>query len=307
MIIKARPHGNGGNLARYLLSAKEGETVHLLDLREAASDNLRKALTDWEASARSLTKGEKVLYHAHVRLRDGERLDEAQWLKVFGEIETRLGLTDCPRAVVGHNNAEKGLHVHAVWSRLDAEKEKLVSLSNDRKHHHAIARELEIEFGLKPVEPGRKDTGKKRLSDRETRALKDRGADRKKLEGILRAAWNACESGQELKAMLKGFGVELAPGDRRDWVIDYEGLKVNPVRMLEGVTAGDFRSRVSDLDLAEARRESRQSSPAMPLFGKKAKALTRHQWDGTLANDESKTPPKTGFRKLRHEPELGGN
>lgn len=42
MIIKGRPHGNAGNLARYLLTPKKGEKEFLMDLRDAASDDIQE-------------------------------------------------------------------------------------------------------------------------------------------------------------------------------------------------------------------------------------------------------------------------
>lgn len=296
MIVKARAHGNAGALARYLERTKEHEASTVLELRDSATDDLTEALTDWEAIARSKTKGEKALYHAHIRLRDGERLHDAQWLKTVEELEKRLGLTNSARAIVAHDHEEKGRHLHIVWSRLDPIREKLATLSNDRKHHHAVAREAEKEFGLTPVVD--KPQRKRRLSDREIRALKDRGVNREKLEKMVRAAWDACDSGQETKAMLNALGVDITAGDRRDWVVDYKGLKVNPVRLLEGVNAGQFRERMKDVDLERERMKQQDRAPAM--FGKKSAWVIRSQFDKSIANDQESPVPKSGFRKKKH-------
>jgi hypothetical protein len=298
VIIKGRPHGNAGNLARYLLTPKEGEKEFLMDLRDAASDDIRKALTDWEAIALCSTKGEKPLYHAHIRLRDGEALKEAQWLEVVQRMEEKLGFTNCARAIIGHNNAEKGLHLHIVWSRFDPVTGKLVSMSNDRKHHHAIAREAETEFGLEPVpEKPAIERKKRRLSDREIRALKDRTENREKLEKIMRAAWEATDGGEEMKAMLNALGVDIQRGDRRDFVIDYKGLKMNPVRMLEGVTAAAFRERMKDAHI----EKPREKSPAEIAFGRKARSMAQDQFDKSIANDQAEAPAKSGFTRKRHK------
>jgi hypothetical protein len=215
VIIKGTEHDNAGNLARYLLDPKPDEKEFLMELRDSASDDLTNALTDWEAIGRAKTRGEKILYHAHIRLCDGEVLHEAQWMKTIEDLETKLGFTNCPRAIVGHNNAEKGLHVHVVWSRLDPTKKPLVQLGNDHQQHHSVAREAEKEFGLRPaVEPGKEKEQRrgKRLSDREIRALKDRGINKDKLLKMVRAAWDGTDSGEELRAMLGALGVEIKPG-----------------------------------------------------------------------------------------------
>lgn len=307
MIIKGQAHGNAGNLAHYLLHPKENETEFMLDLRDSASDDLSKSLTDWETIARCKTRGDKVLYHAHIRLRDGEVLHEAQWFKVIEDLETKLGFTNCPRAVVGHKNAEKGLHVHIVWSRLDPLTEKLASLSHDRKHHHGVARAAEKEFGLEPALNSKDRSKKRRFSDREIRALKDRGINKEKLIKMVRAAWDASDSGEEMRQMLRSMKVELLPGDRRDWVVEYAGLKMSPVRLLEDVNTAQFRERMKDVDLEAERVRSRETPPGQAFFGRKARQKLQGMVDAQIANDQAEQRPKTGFTKKKRrglEPRL---
>jgi hypothetical protein len=64
------------------------------------------------------------------------------------------------------------------------------------------------------VEPGKEKEQRrgKRLSDREIRALKDRGINKDKLLKMVRAAWDGTDSGEELRAMLGALGVEIKPG-----------------------------------------------------------------------------------------------
>jgi len=296
MIIKARPHNSAGNLARYLLTPKANETEFMLDLRDSASDDLRKALTDWETIGRCKTRGERVLYHAHIRLRVGEKLNEAQWFKVIEDLETSLAFTNCPRAIIGHDNRGTGLHVHVVWSRLDPLTNKLVSLSNDLKHHHAIARAAEREFGLQPVEAApERQRKKRRLSDREIRALKDRGINEEKLTKIIRAAWRATDSGEEMRAMLGAIGVDIKAGDRRDYVVEYKGLKMNPVRLLDDVNTAAFRERMKDASIPQEREG------ATVLRGRRAKTVLSQQFNKDIANDQAKPAPKAGFTKKRHK------
>jgi hypothetical protein len=302
MIIEGSTHGNAGNLARYLLRAKPGEKEFLFELRDAASDDLAQALTDWELCGRALTKGRDILMHSYIRLPVGEAMQEAQWHTVIQRLEEKLGLTNCPRAIVGHNS-EKGLHVHVAWSRLDAQTEILAPLHYSRRTFHDVARWAEKEFGLTPVEskPEKEQRKNRRMSDREIRAFKDRGIDREKLEKIVRAAWNGTDSGEEMKAMLGALGVEIKPGDRRAWVVEYKGLKMNPVRLLDDVNEAKFRERMKDVDLEKAKEQAREKSPVDTMFGRKARHVAQGQIDRNLANDEAVKPPKTGFTKKRHK------
>lgn len=302
MIIEGSTHDNAGNLARYLLRAKPGEKEFLFELRDAASENLREALTDWELTGRALTKGSKVFFHSYIRLPQGEAMNEAQWYSVIERLEEKLGLTNCPRAIVGHDSA-KGLHVHVAWSRFDAQTEKLAPLHHSRRRFHEVARWAEKEFDLTPIEskPQQEQRPKRRLSDQEIRAIKDRGINREKLEKIVRAAWDASDSGQEMKAMLGALGVEIKPGDRRDWVVEYEGLKMNPVRLLNGVKEAAYRERMKDVDLEAEKAKTREKSPAEIAFGRKARQLSQQQINRTIANDQAEPKAKTGFRLRRHK------
>jgi len=295
MIIKGTEHSNARNLARYLLRAKENETCRLWELRDSASDRLTKSLTDWELIGRCKTKGSKILYHAHIRVCDDERMHEGQWHETIAKLEQKLGFTNCPRAIVGHEHREKGLHVHIVWSRYDPERSALVKLGNDHQQHHRVARDAEKEYRLRPaVQPANDKTKKRRLTDRDVRVIKERGGDREQLTKFVRAAWAATDSGEEMRAMLKALKVELAPGDRRDWVVLYKGLKLNPVRLLPEVKTAAFRERMQDVDLAAEKQKERQSEAMKKTFRRKAERLVKEEIDATL-----KTAPaaRQGFRK----------
>lgn len=291
MIIEGSTHGNAGNLARYLLREKPGETPFLFELRDAASDDLTDALTDWELSGRMLTKGRDILFHSYIRLPQGEVMQEAQWHTTIQKLEEKLGLTNCPRAIVGHKN-ETGLHVHIAWSRFDAVTEKLAPLHNSRRRFHEVARWAEKEFDLAPVQnkPQPEQRKSRRMSDREIRALKDRGIKRDHLAKMVRAAWNGTDSGSEMQAMLKALGCEITPGDRRDFVVEYQGLKLNPVRLLEGVTTAEFRKRLADIEL-------QKDKISTALKGRKARSMIADQAANSIANDEAKKPTMRGFTK----------
>jgi hypothetical protein len=297
MIIEGGTHNSARNLARYLLNPKENEREFLLDLRDAATDNLRGALTDWELCGRSLTKGDKILFHSYLRLRDGEALTESQWIQTIDRLEEQLGLMNCPRAIVGHNNAERGLHVHVVWSRLDMETEKLAPLHHSRRRFHEVARWAEKEFALDPVPVRERKRNDRKLEDREIKALKEAGADRDTLAKFVTAAWKASDSGEEMKAMLNALGVELKPGDRRDYVVEYKGVKMNPVRLLDGVRAADFRERMKDVPIEKERDES------VSLLLRRAKDLVAAQAAKELANDNETPAPKQPTRRKQKAPE----
>jgi hypothetical protein len=297
MIIKGIEHNNARNLARYLLRAKQNEACRLWELRDSASDILGKSLTDWEMIGRCKTKGSKILYHAHIRICDDERMNEGQWRETIEKLERSLGFATCPRAIVGHEHAQKGLHVHIVWSRYDPERRGLVKLGNDHQHHHRIAREAENEYALRPAVELTKEAKPKerRLSDRDMHAITERGGDRDQLAKLVRAAWASTCSGEEMQGMLRTLKVELVPGDRRDWVVHYKGLKLNPVRLLPEVKTAEFRQRMQDMDIQQERDKQRQAGTAKEIFRRKAKSLLKQDVEVAL-------PIATAARRGREKP-----
>jgi hypothetical protein len=297
MIIKGTEHSSARNLARYLLTAKENETCRLWEIRDSASDALAKSLSDWEMIGHCKTKGSKILYHAHIRISDDERMNEAQWYETIAKLEEHLGFTNCPRAIVSHEHSQKGLHVHIVWSRYDPTRTALVKLSNDHQEHHRVARQAEKDYGLRPVVAPVNDNTrrKRRLSDREVHAIKERGSSREQLTKLLQAAWNSTDSGEELRAMLKSLKIELIPGDRRDWVVQYKGMKLNPVRLLPDVNTAGFRQRMQDVDLETESRKQREAEAVKRTFRRKAQVLMKQDIETAL---KSGPEPQSGFRKV---------
>jgi len=301
MIIKGSEHNSARNLSRYLLTEKANETCRLWELRDSASDTLSKSLTDWELIGRCKTKGSKVLYHAHIRVCDDERMNEAQWHATIEALEQKLGFANCPRAIVAHEHAQKGLHVHIVWSRYDQERRALVNLGNDHQHHHSVARQFEKQYGLRPAVAPANDNKRRqrRLPDREVRAMKERGGDREQLAKLLKAAWESTDSGEEMRAMLKALKIEMVPGDRRDWVVEYKGQKINPVRLLPDVRAARFRERMKDVDLEAEKQKQREADAVKKTFRRKAKQLIR---DEVQAAVQPTPTARKGFRKSGPRP-----
>jgi len=254
VISKGRSRADGDKLATYLLKTNSHQQVTVMDIRGAVNDDLREALTDWELAAQCLTKGEKPLYHTQIRTAAGEHLTADQWLETVDKLEKRLHLETNPRAVVAHN-LDGQVHLHAVWSRLDIDHEKLVPMSYDRKSHHRTSRELEVEFGLRQLNQGptRRRAGSQRQHDVEHNQAKEAGTTREFVQKVVTAAWEASDTGEGFKRQLQALGISLARGDRRDFVIEHEGKVYNPVRLIEGIRTKDFRERMEGVQ-ADKRR-----------------------------------------------------
>jgi hypothetical protein len=62
------------------------------------------------------TRCERLLFHAHVRLPEGEALGRDQWLYVADRIERQLGFEGQGRAVSFHQDRSSDeRHLHVAW------------------------------------------------------------------------------------------------------------------------------------------------------------------------------------------------
>ncbi len=298
MISKGRSRTDGDKLASYLLRSNAHQKATVMDIRGAVTGDLREAITDWELAAQCLTKGRKPLYHTQIRTAAGEHLTAAQWIETVDRLEKRLHLENNPRAIVAHN-LDGQVHVHAVWSRLDIEHEKLVPMSHDRRSHHKTSRELEAEFGLRQLNqrPSRRRAGDQRQHDIEHNQAKEAGTTRETLRKVVTSAWEASDTGEAFKRQLQTLGISLARGDRRDFVIEHEGKIYNPVRLIEGIRTKEFRERMEGVE-AEKRLKIGQvrGTPTQ----RKAHTQTRDQVAELLAQPEPRdvpTPMKSPSRE----------
>lgn len=245
MIIKGRSRKDGGQLASYLLREHNQQRVVVMDQRGTAADDLSAVFQSWEATAYALSRARKPLYHVQIRLPKGEALHDAQWLETLDRLEKRLKMQDQPRVVVKHIlNGEA--HLHVAYSRFDDEHGRLVKMSHDARSHHTTAREMEREFGLREVDstPKRERTGNQRTRSLEHKMAKEAGTSRQAVCAIVRAAWEGSRTGREFQDRLARFGMEMTPGKRRDYVVEHNRKEFNPVRLLDGVKAAEFRAKM---------------------------------------------------------------
>lgn len=239
----------GEQLADYLLTEDKNQKVAVLDQRGSLMDDLTATLHSWEMEARAVTKGQKPLYHMQLRLAPGEKLERLQWFHVLAKVEERLRLTDHPRTVVAHDlKGER--HLHVVYSRLDRENGKLLSMGHDRQHMHAVSRQAEKEFGLRELTslPRRDRNGNQNTRSAEYRMAKECQTTRHTLCLVLQAAWNASKTGLQFQEYLAGFGLTMSHGTRRDYNVWYKGKRYDPVRLIENIRTPEFRAKMQ-LDL----------------------------------------------------------
>jgi len=248
MIAKGTPHNNGVKLAAYLTTGKDNERATLWQLRGFASDDIREAFRSVHVMAEG-TRAEQPFFHVQVRMPDGEALTREQWEHIADRIESKLRLTDQPRAIAFHHNEDSGHeHMHIAWSRIDAETMTARPLPFYKLRLKEVSRELEIELGLTRVTSERRGPAMAphRHEQEQARRL---GTDVHQIRATVRDCWERSDSGKSFAAALADNGFTLAKGEKRDYiVIDSAGGMHALGKRILGHTAAEVRNRLADLD-----------------------------------------------------------
>jgi Relaxase/Mobilisation nuclease domain len=278
MIAKGNLHANGGKLAVYMTTGKEGERAELIELRGFASDDIRTAFLDVEIQAYG-THSTKPFFHAYTRLAPGEALTREQWLQVADREEKRLGFAGQPRAVSFHHQRDGATHMHIAWSRIDTGQSRAIDPGLYKNKLKELCRALEKQLDLTPVRNERAPDDTTRSAGRnEFEQARRLNTDLKTIRGTIRDCWEQSDNGKSFAAALDAHGLILARGDKRDFVvIDHAGGDHALSKRITDATAAQTRSRLADIDPAqlpsvdqakaqqhvrEASREARQAERA---------------------------------------------
>ncbi|MBV8401734.1 MAG: relaxase/mobilization nuclease domain-containing protein, partial [Acetobacteraceae bacterium] len=254
MNAKGKIRSSGAQLARYVMTGKDGELVQVIDARgwqDFGKDPVA-AFDRMEQWAAEHTESRKPFFHGHIRLAPGERLTDPQWMDSLDRMEKRLGFEGQPRIVSFHIEPETGeKHLHAAWFRGDLENECAIDPGLYKNKLVQLSRTLELEFGLREL------TGERQPDDRAREADRNEYEESKRLGTDVRAIRNGildclehADSGKAFKAALEERSLMLANGDRRDCfvVIDEAGGHHALNKKLTGMTLAETRDRLADLD-----------------------------------------------------------
>ena len=284
MVIKGNPRGSPAGLAKHLQRTDTNERVEILQLRGVAANDLAGALHEMDAFGAAL-RTHRTLYHASINIRADEQLTPAQRTQAIDRLESALGLTGQPRAIVEHEKqgraGEGRTHWHVVWSRADLEHMRAIRCDHNYRTHELVAREMEREFGharVQGVHVERDGPNGERIirpdrtpSHAEMQQAQRNGIDPHQMKAEITGLWRATDSGKAFAAALEQQGYVLARGDRRDFVvIDRQGEVHSLARRIEGRDGqGRARLHVADLDRGcrclMSRRPRRSSSlPNLP-------------------------------------------
>lgn len=225
MIPFASQRALGQDLATHLLNAHDNEMVELAEVSGAIAGDLHGAFAEWEAQAHALTRCENYLYSLSVNPDPAQDpLNREQYFDYINRVESKLGLSGQPRAVVFHSKYGRE-HCHVVWSRIDADNEKAVQLAFDREKLMMVTREFTRDHGLELPDGYTRDRdGKnKQLSLYEMHQERSTGFSKEQRMEQVTDAWRASDSPKAFVQALAEQGYILATGKRPYVLIDLYG------------------------------------------------------------------------------------
>ena len=165
-------------------------------------------------------------------------------------------LTGQPRAVVFHVK-EGREHAHAVWSRVDTDKMRMIQMDHYKQKLRNTAQEFAKDHDLELPEGMKKDRGKDRFADKartenlaEQQQEERSGLSKEDRRASITQAWKESDNPQAFIKALEAKGYYLAKGDRRAFVvIDKAGEVHSLSRQIEGARVKDIQARLADYPL----------------------------------------------------------
>ncbi|MEV0012705.1 mobilization protein [Streptomyces sp. NPDC047973] len=180
---------------------------------ENANIPLLASLLDAPVAALESRPPARHVYHVPVRLDPGDRkLTDAEWADVAREVMHATGVAekDDPLGArwVAVRHADDHIHIVATLARQDGLK---VPLSQDKKKMQAVARELEVRYGLRRLSSGDK-TASRWPTTAEAEKANRMGRDeppRITLQSKVRQAASAAASDDEFFTAIQRAGIRL--------------------------------------------------------------------------------------------------
>lgn len=278
MILEGNERGYGAELARHLLNPRDNDHVTVHALEGFVADDLFGAFAEAEAIS-GATQCQKYLFSLSLNPPSGVDVPVETFEQAIADAEVSVGLKGQPRAIVFHEKNGRR-HAHAVWSRIDGQNLKAITMRHYKRKLFSLSKELyqtyewEMPDGFKdpkdrdPLNFTREEAGQANRVKRDPKVLK----------AMFRQCWEVSDSRAAFEAALKDQGFILARGDRRGFVaVDGTG-KLWSLSRWCGVKAKDMRARLG--------RE--EELPSVEDATHRAKGLTQQLDQITSAAFEAK-------------------
>ncbi|WP_107496201.1 relaxase/mobilization nuclease domain-containing protein [Thalassobius sp. I31.1] len=248
MILKGSQRAGARDLSDHLMNDRDNDHVELLDMRGFMADDLHGALDEAHAISKA-TQCKQFLFSLSLNPPQDHVATEQDFLEAADRIETKLGLTDQPRAVVVHEK-EGRRHAHIVWSRIDSDEMKAINLPHFKNKLRDMSRDLYLDHGWE-LPKGLKTYGDRNplnFTLAEWQQAKRLSLDPREIKQGFRQAWEHSDNLKSLSNALEERGYYLARGDRRGFVaLDVHGT-VFSLAKWSGVRSKDVAAKLGKPD-----------------------------------------------------------
>ncbi|WP_297109182.1 relaxase/mobilization nuclease domain-containing protein [uncultured Devosia sp.] len=271
MILVGSQRGGAASLARHLMNSFENDHVTVHELRGFTGSNLRDAFD--EAHAVSLgTKCQQFLFSLSFNPPKDAKASLDDLLLAVERAEKTLGLEDQPRALVIHEKNGRR-HLHAVWSRIDAETMKAINLPFYKSRLNQLSRDLFLDHGWELPEGYQSRFWRNPLNFTlaEWQQTQRLGLDPREIKLIFRRAWERSDNLASFRSALEEHGYYIARGDRRGHVaVDLNG-EVFPVARFAGLKTKDVTARLGPPDQLAGVEET--TARVQRLLGERVRSM----------------------------------
>lgn len=245
MILKGSQRAGSTQLAAHLLKTTDNEHAEVHELRGFSSDDLSAALHEIYAVSRG-TRAKQFMFSLSLSPPPNERVDIEAFEEAIEAVETKLGLSGQPRAVVFHEK-EGRRHAHVVWSRIDSAKMKAINLPHFKLKLRDVSRNLYMEHGWQMPRglANSKERDPKNYTRAEWEQAKRARQDPRALKGMFQECWAISDSPKTFANALRSRGYTLARGDRGHVAMDFRG-EVYAIAKWVGIRAKEVRAKLGD-------------------------------------------------------------
>ncbi len=271
------------------LQSEENDNVRVVKSYGLRSDSIEAMLEEMMDLAQG-TKCENPFYQMNINPAPGERLTGEDWERAREIAEKKHGFEGQPYFMVMHVKYGRE-HPHFIYSRIDIENMRAIPDSLDAKKNHAIAREIEREFGLeKTIGPYDREAGAPRppRAPKKYEMYRDKqnGLDTRDIQAEVTELFQQSHDGMEFRAVLEEHGYRLATGRRGLLILDSAGKEHSLARRC-GVPMNEVLSFMRDVDLktvptVEQAREQFQERKIAGLEADRATVRDEIEWHEAL-------------------------
>ncbi len=257
MIIKASHRGGAKALGLHLLNTQDNEHATVHEVRGFVSDDLVGAMKEAYAVSQG-TKCQKHLFSVCFNPPSDADVTTEQFEDAANRYEQSCGLSGQPRALVFHEK-EGRRHMHAVWSRIDADTMKAKELGLYKYKARELSKSLYLEHNWQMPRGfvDAREADPRNFTLEEWQQCKRMGKNARDVKGQAQDCWAISDNRHAFEAALSENGMWLAKGDRRGYVaVTHEGETISLSRYI-GKKSKELEAKLGKSDTLRSVEETK--------------------------------------------------